>query len=285
MTPNYLAARKFISILVLLVPFYSHAIVRRGDVPDSSYVVNASKYQQAVIILNTDGEGPKKKNPNEFNAECAGTMISRKHAVTAAHCVCDGKKKGYKVTVAGEKHKVVKTYLNPDCVFKCNQDGPNKCDCAVVEFGSEVKSTDLIPYNVYNDTKEVGKIIQIVGWGVTGTANNISKHNCNDGPEDGKLRHAENVVISANGVIKYKMVKPNAGALPLEGICASGDSGGPAFLTINNHTFIAGVNSGSDDNNGCIYGAIDQFNRLSEQYQFIQNAISGILKPSFTYEY
>ena len=36
--------------------------------------------------------------------------------------------------------------------------------------------------------------MQIAGWGVTGTANNVSKHDCNNGPEDGKFRAAENVV-------------------------------------------------------------------------------------------
>ena len=65
-------------------------------------------------------------------------------------------------------------------------------------------------------------------------------------------------------------------SLPLEGICASGDSGGPLFLTdTRNVTFIAGVNSGSDDKNGCLYGSTDQFNRLSEQYAFIQHIIAG----------
>lgn len=270
-----------LTVLILFAPICSWAIVRRDDVPDSKYVVSPSTYREAVIILNTDGDPPK----NEWNVECAGTMISRKHAVTAAHCVCDGKKKGYKVTVAGEKHKVTKTYLNPDCKFSCIRGAPNKCDCAVVELDSAVKSTDLIHYNVYNGTDEVGKTISIVGWGVTGTANNISRRDCNDGPEDGKFRHAQNVVTKAKGVIEYKMRKPGTGILPLEGICASGDSGGPAFLTINNYTYIAGVNSGSDDNNGCIYGATDQFNRLSEQYTFIQNAISGLLMPNFTYVY
>ena len=37
-------------------------------------------------------------------------------------------------------------------------------------------------------------------------------------------------------------------ALPLEGICASGDSGGPLFLLDDqNVTYIAGVNSGSGE--------------------------------------
>ena len=169
---------------------------------------------------------------------------------------------------------MIDSYENPDCKFKCGKDGPNKCDVAVVKLDSPVTTAAMTPYPVYNRSDELGKRVQIVGWGVTGTANNVSKHDCNNGPEDGMFRAAENIVASANGVIKYVMDEENA--LPLEGICASGDSGGPLFLTDNhNVTWVAGVTSGSNDKDGCIWGSTDQFNRLSEQAAFIAKVLAG----------
>ena len=279
---------------LLLLRGQARGIVRRDDVDPQLYATTPAAYQGAVLMLNPDGDAPGKPGSRRFNVECAATMISREHLVTAAHCLCDDdasstadgarlrttpglwvEKQHYPVTVAGEKHTVVASYLNQACKFKCSKDGPNRCDVAVLKLARPVVTSAMTPYPVYNRSDEVGKRVQMVGWGVTGTANNISKRDCNNGPEDGVFRHAENVVTAANGVIEYKMDSPPQ-ALPLEGISASGDSGGPLFLTDSgNVTFIAGVNSGSDDKNGCIYGSTDQFNRLSEQYAFIQHIVAG----------
>ena len=68
------------------------AVVRRPDVPDLAYTSSPKHFQSAVIILNPDGKhndptGGKPGSKN-FNVDCAATMISRQHAVTAAHCLC-----------------------------------------------------------------------------------------------------------------------------------------------------------------------------------------------------
>ena len=51
--------------------------------------LQGAAYQSAVLMLNPDGEAPGKPGSRRFNVECAATMISREHLVTAAHCLCD----------------------------------------------------------------------------------------------------------------------------------------------------------------------------------------------------
>lgn len=140
---------------------------------------------------------------------------------------------------------------------------------------------------MYQWDDEAGKHMDIYGWGVTGTADKIKARDCISGPEDGNFRHAENTVekvsspVLGGGIIYYTMSKNNAkDTLPLEGISASGDSGGPAFIQgPDGKRYIAGTNSGSDNNNGCRYGSTDQYCRLSRHYSWIQSVIDGSPTP------
>jgi hypothetical protein len=204
-------------------------------------------------------------------------MITKKHVITAAHCFEDGaKKKGFKVNVDGKKLSAVATHFNPQCKFNLKQDGPNQCDTAIVELNGEA---DVTPMPVYHWNDETGKHMDIYGWGVTGSAATISSKACDDGNEDGKMRHGENnvkrVSTTGHGGIIYYTMRKNGG-LPLEAISASGDSGGPVYIKgPDGKMYIAGTNSGSDDNNGCKYGSTDQYCRLSQHYDWIQSVIGG----------
>merc|ERR1712032_123863 len=60
-------------------------------------------------------------------------------------------------------------------------DGPNNCDVAIVELSSEA---DVQPVPVYQWDDEVGKHMEIYGWGVTGSAATIKSKDCDDGDED-----------------------------------------------------------------------------------------------------
>jgi len=170
---------------------------------------------------------------------------------------------------------VSKTYTRTDHKYSCKGDGgPDKYDVGLIELEKDVSGVDPIP--VYKDTDEQGQRMVLVGWGVSGEAGKISGSKC-DGDEDGKFRHAENTVhFAGNGVLQYIMRKPNEGALPLEGMAESGDSGSPLLLTKGNTTYIAGVNSGCLGNgNCCNYGTTDEYHRLSDDYDWIQGVISG----------
>ena len=119
---------------LLLLRSQARGIVRRDDVDPQLYATTPAAYQSAVLMLNPDGDPPGKPGSRRFNVECAATMISREHLVTAAHCLCDDdassaadgarlrttpglwvEKQHYPVTVAGEKHTVVASYLNQAC--------------------------------------------------------------------------------------------------------------------------------------------------------------------------
>lgn len=256
------------------------SIVRRSDVADSKYVVDASEHPEIVMInpgggLKSRAFRSRENGTSSFNVECAGTMITKKHAITAAHCFEDGaRQKGFKVKVNGQRLSVVATHFNPKCKFNLKKDGPNQCDTAIVELSDDA---DITPMPVYHWDDEAGKHMDIYGWGVTGSAATISAKDCDDGSEDEKFRHGENDVervstTASGGIIYYTMRK--TGGLPLEAISASGDSGGPAYIKgPDGKMYIAGTNSGSNDNNGCRYGSTDQYCRLSRHYDWIQSVI------------
>merc|ERR1719350_1608884 len=123
---------------------------------------------------------PESRRSQEFNVDCAATLIAPNFAITAHHCFCEGAlKSGFRVTISGETRKVIATHF-PDsyCKFNCKKQSPNKCDMAIIELDTPVITK---PIKVYNGTDEVGKTITFVGWGVTGTANNITSRKCDNG--------------------------------------------------------------------------------------------------------
>ena len=109
----------------------------------------------------------------------------------------------------------------------------------------------------------MGKTLTIVGWGLTGKAGSKGDK------FDNKFRVATNIVTSNNrGVIEYKFNSPSNGALDTEGGIMSGDSGGPAFIDGK----IVGVASRG---NCCDYGNTDQFKRLQNSFDWIQDTVKN----------
>lgn len=209
--------------------------------------------------------------------ECAGTLIDTQHILTAAHCF-DRASTGlprvsgstwtrsasgdFQVQVNGVVHDVLKVYRNP--CFSFDQDGPNSADLAVIELESAVAASTATPSTRYSGDSEVGQTITIVGWGDSGPSSNAGEctSNCD------QLYRGENVVARFTGnTLVYTFDAPGDGALDLEAIAWSRDSGRPAFMTIGSSEVLVGVNSGGYC---CSYSNKDQYvhvgSRLSSEW-------------------
>ena len=169
------------------------------------------------------------ENVGIVNGGCSGTLISPTHVLTAAHCVetFDGGVIGDRdgtFTVNGETYRTVKVSSHP---------GYNSAtlanDIAIMELDRPV--VGVTPAQIMREAPQVGQMLTIVGFGQGGTTNN---------PIDdfGNKRVGETPIDSVSStLISWNF---DAG----ESNTAPGDSGGPAFVTINGQQFLAGVTSG-----------------------------------------
>jgi len=249
-----MAPRSGVAVAALALLKEAVGILTAGDHNGPSFVVQPGDFPYFISIRE--------------RGDCAGAVIGDKYVVTAAHCFCPKPDKAPDIILSdGSKVKPTKAFFNPECMFSCDDDGPNRCDVAVLEFAAALPAA-ASSIKVYADSDEVGKEIVITGFGSTGDAADAV---CVDG--DGKMRRATNIVTavegSPGGVIKYAMDQGRSG----EGMAQDGDSGGPAVITKGGVAYIAGVNSGTAEANPCDYGSIDQYARLSAHKTFIDKVV------------
>ena len=110
----------------------------------------------------------------------------------------------------------------------------------------------------------------ILGMGIKGQPDEFpSASSCRNGSQDSSLREGFNTVDGASGIITYDMTRSGPSSHPREAIAQDGDSGGPALIQANGEWMVAGVNSGTDENNSCDWGSVDQYCRLSPHATWI----------------
>lgn len=231
------------------------AIVRRDDKPDSAYLANPQDYP-AVFPIDPYG--------SLESGECAATLVTAQHAITASHCFDDGKWQAFPVKINGTSNRVVSVHVNP--CFDYDADGPDGHDIAVLRLESMVPET-IEPYEVYLEGDEDGRNMTIMGWGDTGVAGGKAYM-------DRTFRVAENKVEKVeDGMLKYTFDDPSSGgSRPLEGIAWAGDSGGPLLIKGDDgKDRIAGVNSAGDC---CGYGSTDAYKRVADHYVWLSAVIS-----------
>ncbi len=142
-------------------------------------------------------------------------------------------------------------------------------DIALVRLERPV--TNVRPVALYQGRDEQGKTITLVGHGDTkpGTGG--------EWKADGKKRGATNIIDAVtNAHIQFDFDPPGAGT-QLEGTAGPGDSGGPAFLHINDVTYIAGVSSlGEPGEQGPgTYGAREHYVRVSSHLDWIRGVLAS----------
>jgi hypothetical protein len=229
----------------------AEAIVIRDDVADAQYVVDDADYPAVVTLFPPD--------------DCAGTLIHEAHLLTVAHCAVD-LAVGASLDVGGTPHVIAEVTLHPMW-----QDGDHY-DIAVVRFEAPVAGVAPIP--IHRGADELGAIVSIVGRGVTATGVEGEA----GGSSDGLLRRATNVVTAADDfLLELVFDRPtDEGVTELEGVGASGDSGGPVFLEIDGTVYLAGLNSFGDapDGSGIAqYGAWDYQTRVSRYADWIDEIV------------
>jgi len=227
----------------------AEALIRKDSTPDSEYIVRREDYPGIVAINNyfdncksgkntcvmrtkelmkmkKDGQTismhgrrstPKKGAKATWNVSCGGTVVGRRHIMSARHCFCAdpsgafGYTSGFYVWVKNRKYKVKRTMVPKGCGWSCHETGhPNQCDIAIMELEKPI--THVKPYKIYSPKRcsrkdrngrctrhfgsELHKNLEFYGWGVPGVASSASSKVCENGALDGKMRKGMNTVLS-----------------------------------------------------------------------------------------
>ena len=229
------------------------AIVVRHDVPDSRYLELAGNVPSPVTLLTNDAG----------SADGTGVWVASDWILTAAHV-------GEQIAVGdsigpGLQYQVVEVVVHPDW--------PNTpIDVALVRVSGVVG--DVVPTDVCAIDNLEGKAAIFVGAGDTGDGKT--------GPvrADGKLRAAQNTIeMVAEHFVSFVFDAPDSEVtMELEGISGPGDSGGPAYLRVNDGYCVLAISSGQDtEPAGGLegrYGVVEYYSRVDVLRDWIRSFVT-----------
>ena len=261
--------------VLLSVSATASAIIIRDDTADAAYRTNAAALPALA----------------DFPGEGHGVLIAPQWVVTAAHVACLHMPL-QEIRIAGNVRQVEAVMVHPG--FRMPSEALIKStlasgdagqlmaflasadDIALVKLQAPV--SDVAPIALYRGDDELGKTVQLIGKGATGTGKDSAVA---DGPRRTALRRAFNVISHSDARwLSYRFDAP-ASALPLEGMTGSGDSGSPLLIETDQHWQLAGLASWvSSDGElrgypGARYGDRGNSVRVSRYLTWVETTIAS----------
>jgi hypothetical protein len=223
---------KILSFLLLfLYSLACNAVVKRHDIPAENYVLDT--LPEYLIDMPHEGHG---------------VLIDPLWVLTVAHTIFYDYV-GKNLTIGANTYGIESVhkhadYIEPDKSLFQGDAAPlmhfftSRSDIALIKLSSPV--SNIKPIHIYPNTQEKGKTITVFGRGATG--NGLIGEIAETKPLR-QLNQFNNVIESAESRwLTFKFDKP-ANALPLEGMHASGDSGGASVIFQEGVPYLVGLSS------------------------------------------
>ncbi|KTF15185.1 trypsin-like serine protease [Pseudoalteromonas sp. H105] len=232
---------------LLIMSFYSNAIVIKHDKNDFNYKTNINEFPPLATF---------------YVGGAHGSLIAPKWILTAAHasfCI----EKGSKVEINGKLETIENLFIH-----KLYKPGSSH-DIALVELAQAVQAVK--PAIIETKNNELNKQVWFIGIG--GTGNGLIGETVDNFANKGVLRKAQNQVTYAQGpLLKFKFDNGSE-ALPLEGVSGGGDSGGPAYIKTKSGIKVLGISSRFEKGGIGKYGIDEVYTRVSYFNDWIHEVI------------
>ena len=217
--------RALVALAAAALALPASAILIRPDRDDAEYLELATHYESSLLLNAPDGEG---------------VLIAPQWILTAAHMVkaLQDQKPVPRIPIGSRQHEIAAFFVHPDW----KRGGHS--DLGLLYLKEPVRG--ITPTRLYKNNDEGGKTVIIVGHGYTGK---IGGRPLPKEQWDKKKRASVNTIDRVSPRVLGLRIKPADEASDLQGAAAPGDSGGPAYVKVDDETFVIGIGYATDDSN------------------------------------